>query len=205
MSYKTLRSYDLFAGNSEMRTLMNAHDWSKSPLGPPAGWPPEMRAIVSMMLHSKFPMFLAWGPKLGFLYNDSYVDALGAKHPQALGRPFNEVWTEIWHVVGPLCDRAFEGEATFSEDLPLRMLRNGHEEQTWFTFSYSPVYDKRGQVSGVFCACTETTANVLNENRQAFLIQLEDRLRPLTDANDIMRAGAEMLGRHLKAGRTGYV
>lgn len=205
MSQNAASTYDLFAGEGEMRALMRAHDWAASPLGSPAGWPLEMRAIVSTMLHSKFPMFIAWGPQLGFLYNDAYASVLGAKHPQALGRPFNEVWAEIWHIVGPLCERAFAGEASFFEDMPLRMLRNGHEEQTWFTFSYSPVYDQHGQVSGVFCACTETTENVVNQKRQAFLIELEDRLRCLSDANDIMRTGAEMLGLHLAAGRTGYV
>jgi two-component sensor histidine kinase/PAS domain-containing protein len=113
------------------------------------------------MLNSKFPMFLAWGPELTFLYNDAYAPILGQKHPRALGLPFNDVWSEIWSDIGPLAERALAGEAIWLEDLPLRMNRHGFSEETWFTFSYSPALDETGTVVGVFCACTETSEKVL--------------------------------------------
>ena len=72
----------------EMAGMMRRHDWSGSPLGPPDGWPQTLRSVVGLMLRSRFPMFVAWGPRMGFLYNDAYVDILGAKHPSALGRAF---------------------------------------------------------------------------------------------------------------------
>ena len=140
--------------------MMRSHDWSRSPLGPPDAWPQSLRSVVSLMLHSKFPMFVAWGPSLGFLYNDAYVDVLGAKHPFALGLPFEDIWSEIWHDVGPLARRAVAGESMYFEDLPLTMRRKGYDEPTWFTFSYSPVIDEQGDVAGMYCACTETTAGV---------------------------------------------
>src|SRR3954454_9720956 len=108
--------------------LMRAHDWSSTPLGPLETWPQSLRSVVGLLLNSKFPMFLAWGPELAFLYNDPYSEVLGAKHPQALGRPFQEVWSEIWGDVAPLVDRAVSGEATFWEDLPLTMQRKGYTE-----------------------------------------------------------------------------
>jgi PAS domain S-box-containing protein len=145
----------------EMAALMRAHDWSDSPLGPPAQWPQALRSVVSLMLASKFPMFVAWGPQLGFLYNDPYAEILGKKHPAALGRRFREIWEEIWDDVGPLAERALAGEATFQENLPLLMHRKGYDEQTWFTFSYSPVFDDDGEIAGMYCTCTETTAVVL--------------------------------------------
>lgn len=147
----------------EVAKLMRAHDWRASPLGPPEGWPQSLRSVVSLMLRSKFPMFVAWGPRLGFLYNDPYAEILGAKHPVALGGAFEQIWSEIWRDISPLVDRALAGEASFMEDLPLTMVRRGYEEATWFTFSYSPVVDERGEVAGMFCTCTETTANVLAE------------------------------------------
>src|SRR5690242_17510604 len=140
---------------------MRAHDWSDSPLGRPETWPPSLRTVVGLLLQSRFPMFVAWGPELGFLYNDSYAEILGAKHPLALGRRFHDIWSEIWPDISPLVDAAMAGQATYRDDLPLLMNRRGYDEQTWFTFSYSPVRDESGGVAGLFCACAETTARVL--------------------------------------------
>ncbi|WP_165390838.1 PAS domain-containing hybrid sensor histidine kinase/response regulator [Pseudoduganella lutea] len=147
--------------------LMRGHDWATSPLGPPERWPPALRTVVGLMLNSAFPMFAAWGPELAFLYNDAYVDVLGRKHPHALGKPFREVWADIWHDISPIVDKAMAGRASYHENLPLTMHRNGYDEETWFTFSYSPMRDEAGDVAGVFCACTETTEQVLAERHRA--------------------------------------
>ena len=117
------------------------------------------------MLGSKFPMFAAWGPELAFLYNEAYADVLGDKHPTALGRPFREVWSEIWADISPLIDKALAGEASWLENLPLIMMRRGHAEEAYFTFSYSPVQDEAGAIAGMFCACTETTAQVAGNRK----------------------------------------
>ena len=152
---------EFLAGGGDVGGLMRAHDWATSPLGPPASWPQSLRAVVGLMLQSGFPMFVAWGRELGFLYNDPYADVLGAKHPRALGKPFYDIWSEIWPDISPLIEAAMAGQATYHEDLPLLMNRRGYDEQTWFTFSYSPVRDESGKVAGMFCACTETTQKVL--------------------------------------------
>ncbi|OON62026.1 hypothetical protein B0920_00565 [Massilia sp. KIM] len=151
------------SGGGMMGAMMRAHDWSQSPLGHPRAWPQALRTVVGLMLNSKFPMFVAWGPELGFLYNDSYALILGEKHPAALGRRFHDIWAEIWDDIHPLIVRALKGEATYMDRLPLRMRRHGYDEDTWFTFSYSPVRDEGGTVAGMFCACVETTAEVLAE------------------------------------------
>lgn len=174
MAYRADRTsqYDFLSGGGQMGRLMLAHDWSTSPLGPPDGWPQSLRSVVGLLLGSKFPMFVAWGTELGFLYNDSYAEILGGKHPKALGERFSEIWAEIWPDIAPLIEAAMAGEATYREDLPLLMNRKGFEEQTWFTFSYSPVRNEAGQVAGMFCACSETTAKVVAERRS-----LEERER----------------------------
>jgi PAS domain S-box-containing protein len=151
------------AGGGKTGALMRAHDWSQSPLGHPASWPQSLRTVVALMLQSQFPMFVAWGSQLGFLYNDPYSEILGEKHPRALGRRFHDIWSEIWPDISPLIDAAMAGHATYREDLPLLMHRKGYDEQTWFTFSYSPVREESGRVAGMFCACTETTQKVLAE------------------------------------------
>ncbi|WP_114947227.1 PAS domain-containing sensor histidine kinase [Microvirga calopogonii] len=164
------------SGGGEMGALMRAHDWSTSPLGPPEGWPQSLRTVVSLMLTSKFPMFVAWGPRLAFLYNDGYRPIFGAKHPHALGLPFVDVWSEIWSDIEPLVTKALAGEATYHADMHLVMERNGYPEDTWYTFSYSPVRDETGGIGGMFCACTETTQEVKS---RAALKAEQDRLREL--------------------------
>ena len=163
-------------GGGQMGALMRAHDWSRSPLGEPSSWPQSLRSVVSLLLGSRFPMFVAWGPELGFLYNDPYRIILGNKHPGSLGARFADIWSEIWDDIGPLIDAALAGEATYREDLPLLMNRKGFDEQTWFTFSYSPVRDESGHVAGMFCACTETTEKVL---AQRHLAGESERLRDM--------------------------
>ena len=168
---------EFLAGGGHVGAQMRAQDWSSSPLGPPAAWPQSLRSVVGLLLQSQFPMFVAWGPELGFLYNDSYAEILGAKHPLALGRPFHDIWSEIWTDISPLIEAAIAGRATYHEDLPLLMNRKGYEEQTWFTFSYSPVRDERGKVAGMFCAVCETTSKVLAERGLRELNQtLEQRV-----------------------------
>src|SRR5947208_11472501 len=158
--------------------LMRAHDWSLSPLGVPHGWTQPLRTVVSLALQSQFPMFIAWGAELGFLYNDAYAEILGAKHPSALGRRFGDVWSEIWSDIEPLVDAAMAGDSVYREDLPLVMNRKGYDDQTWFTFSYSPVRDESGEVAGMFCAVSETTRRVLAERA---LREINDTLERRVD------------------------
>ena len=167
-------------GGGEVGQLMRSHDWSTSPLGAPDTWPASLRTIVDLLLQSRFPMFVAWGRDLGFLYNDSYAEILGAKHPAALGARFYDIWSEIWPDISPLIDAAMNGHATYREDLPLVMNRKGFDEQTWFTFSYSPVRDDSGLVAGMFCAVSETTSKVEAERA---LRESEGRLRALVAAS----------------------
>jgi PAS domain S-box-containing protein len=166
------------AEGGEMGERMRGFDWSCSPLGLPQRWPKALKTATGILLSSKFPMFLAWGPDLRFLYNDAYIDVLGGKHPAALGHAFEDIWAEIWDDVGPLARRALGGEATYFENLPLTMTRKGYEEKTWFTFSYSPLRDDEGAAAGMFGVCTETTATVLAERER---LNQTERLRQLFD------------------------
>jgi len=164
------------SGGGELGAMMRAHDWSASPLGHPRDWPQALRIVVGLMLNSKFPMFVAWGPELGFLYNDSYREILGDKHPAALGGRFHDIWSEIWHDISPLIERALGGEATYADRLYLVMNRHGYDEPTWFTFSYSPVRDERGIIAGMYCAVVEVTDQVLAEQ---YRNEENERLRGL--------------------------
>ncbi len=154
---------DFLTGGGEMAAMIRAHDWSSSPLGPIEHWPQSLRSIVSLMLASEFAMCLAWGPELGFLYNDHYARIMHDKHPQALGRRFADVWADVWDDISPLVDKALAGEASFFENLQLVTDRKGYDEHAWFTFSYSPVRDESGAIAGMFCSTYESTERVQTE------------------------------------------
>ena len=145
----------------EMGARIAAHDWEATPVGRMARWPSSLKTSLSLCLASRYPMFLWWGSALTNFYNDAYAPILGARHPDALGRNAAEIWHEIWPVVGPQVDTVLAtGDATWNDSVPLLMERNGYLEETFFTFSYSPAIDDRGDVAGVFCACQEETGRV---------------------------------------------
>ncbi|OZI45844.1 ATP-binding protein [Bordetella genomosp. 5] len=161
---------------------MRDHDWAATPLGPIDNWPNSLRIAAQMVSASAFPCCLTWGSQLITIYNEAFRPILGQK-PEAMGRPFSEVWQEAWHIIGPIADRALAGEPTFIEDFPLRIERNGMEEDAAFTFCYSPVRDEHGRVVGMLDTVIETTKRVAAEREQA---------RSLREAEDILLQSQKM-------------
>jgi PAS domain S-box-containing protein len=164
--------------DGEAGRLIREHDWASTSLGPPDNWPDALRATVSMMLSSPFAMCMAWGPELIFFYNDAYVPMLGKRHGTAMGKPIKDVWWEIWDSIDPWIDQTLAGGVVNLVDTHLVMLRNGYEEDTWWTFAYSPLRDGNGNISGFLDVCIETTEKVKNERRIA---DEQARLRQMFD------------------------
>ena len=162
----------------ELGAQILAFDWARTPLGAIEDWPHSLKTVVSLMLSSRQPMWIGWGGQATFLYNDAYIDVLSmAKHPWALGRPAAEVWAEIWDICGPLADRVFEhGEATLADDVRLFMSRGDFLEETFYSFSYSPVRDESGNVAGLFCPNLDVTAKHLNARRLRTLSDMGTRV-----------------------------
>jgi PAS domain S-box-containing protein len=157
--------YGFVNNGGECGALIRAIDWSKNSLGPIEKWPQSLRTTLSIILNSKFPMFLFWGPSHICFYNDAYRPSLGneGKHPKAMGQRGEETWPEIWEFIKPQIDQVLAGgEATWYEDQLLPIYRNGAMEDVYWTFSYSPTYDETGNPAGVFVTCTETTEKVNN-------------------------------------------
>jgi signal transduction histidine kinase len=180
----------LFVGTSELAALMRRTDWAATSMGPIEQWPQSVRAIVRMMLTSRYAMWMGWGPDLRFFYNDAYARmTLGAKHPWALARPANEVWSEIWGDIGPRIEHVLAtGEATWDEGLLLFLERSGFPEETYHTFSYSPLHDDNGQVAGMFCVVTEETTRIIGERRLALLRELASQLSSSSTTEDVAAA-----------------
>src|ERR1044071_7124859 len=157
-------------GGGELGALMRAHDWTKTPLGPPREWPRSLKTAVRIMLTSRQPFWLGWGPELTYLYNDPYKSIIGGQHPRALGRPVKGVWSEIWDVVGPKADTVMtRDEGTYDEAMLLIMERHGYQEETYYTFSYSPIPNDEGGPGGLICANTDDTRRVIGERELATL------------------------------------
>ncbi|MER6398949.1 SpoIIE family protein phosphatase [Kitasatospora sp. NPDC001603] len=165
---------DIFEGDREVGRDLAAVDWTATPLGAPTGWPQSLRTAVSILLSSRFPMWMAWGEDLTFFCNAAYRrDTLGRKYPWALGRPASEVWAEIWDDIGPRIGTVLTtGRATWDEALLLFVERSGYPEESYHTFSYSPLRDDDGLVSGLLCVVSEETDRVIGERRMATLRDL---------------------------------
>jgi PAS domain S-box-containing protein len=194
----------LFAGDGQVRALLRERDWSHFPLGKPETWPIPFQTALQLTLDSTQPACLSWGKELFLFYNDAYTAILGEKHPQALCKPIWEVWAEVKDTFGREIDEALGGRSIFQRNVRFRILRKEQLEDGWFTYSVLPLRDEQGNVAGIFNSTMETTIKVEAEKRADFLLELADRLRPLTIADDITAAANEWLGSYLKVARVFY-
>src|SRR5215475_14382381 len=167
------QNLQFLAGGGELGARMRALDWASTSLGPAERRPRSLKTAVRIMLTSRQPIWIGWGQDLIYLYNDPYKSIIGGKHPWALGRPASEVWRELWSDIGPMLATAMRGdEGTYVEEQLLIMERSGYREETYYTFSYSPVPDDDGSVGGIICANTDDTRRVIGERQLALLRDL---------------------------------
>src|SRR4051812_17308232 len=189
----------LFRNGGELGRAMAERDWSRTAVGDPETWPSALRNMVRIVLTSRFSMWAAWGPELTTFYNDAYWrNTLQAKHPWALGLPAAEMWAEIWDDIGPRIRSVLEtGVATWDEDLLLFLERSGYPEETYHTFSYSPLDGDDGGPQGMLCVVAETTARVVGERRMATLRDLAAAAAATRTEGDLLAAVERELGRNL--------
>ena len=189
--------------SSDMAERVRQHDWASTPLGPLEQWPDVLKTTVALCFASSFPQSIVWGPQLTMLYNDAFIPILGDK-PYALGRPFSEVWHEVWDKVSPIAKAAFEGHATYIENFPLVIERSAGPEQAYFTFCYSPIRDPLGKVVGMLDTVTETTATVFLARRLAVLDAVGSAVANAADAEAIMTTTTRLLAEHLQVSNCAY-
>jgi PAS domain S-box-containing protein len=184
---------ECLSGGGEMGALIRTIDWSKTAVGPVTQWPQSLRTAVSILLDSRFPMYIAWGPAYTQFYNDGYRPILGStKHPAAMGRAASETFAESWHIIGPMFDEVMSGKALGAEDWMLPLDRHGYLEECYFTFSYSPIRAERG-VGGVHVTVTETTTRVLHERRLRTLRDLAAKAADAKSEPEAWRTAAQVL------------
>ncbi len=185
---------EFFSGGGEMGARMRALDWTKTPLGAPARWPQSLKTIVRVMLDSRYAMWMLWGPELTFFCNDAYLPTVGLKRDWVLGARSDKVWEEIWRDIGPRIEQVLEqGRATWDEALLLFLERRGFPEETYHTFSYSPVYDDGNRIAGMLCVVTEVTERTISERRLRTLVALGAEAREAVTAREACEHAAKIL------------
>jgi two-component sensor histidine kinase len=188
-----------------MAERVEAFDWESTPLGPRGSWPAELRVALDLCLRASVPMAVYWGPELRLIYNDAWAPVARERHPAALGRPAAEVWPEIWDLVRANFEevlRTGRGVAVYEQMLPLR--RGDILDETYWNYSLTPILGEDGAVAGILNQSIDISKALLVERRLSFQIALADRLRGLSDPEEVKQAATELLGRYLGASRVGY-
>jgi signal transduction histidine kinase len=190
---------EFLSGGGEMGARMRAHDWSATPLGAAETWPQSLRTVVRILLTSRYQMWMGWGEELSFFYNDAYRPTLGVKHAWALGTSARDVWKEIWPDIGPRIEHVLKtGDATWDEGLLLFLERSGYSEETYHTFSYSPLSDDRGSIVGMLCVVTEETERIIGERRLSSLRELASVIAGKNTSAEILAAADHALSANRK-------
>ena len=168
-----------------MAELVRRHDWAATAVGPIEHWPGALRHAVNLMLASPESMYVVWGADLTFFFNDAYAPILGPRLDGALGAPLQQLWADAWQAVCAPIARAFAGESSRFENMPVAMQRDGVPEDTWWTFSFSPIYLDDGSIGGAFCVTKEVTQTLVAQQR---LSHENERLIALFDKSPMFMA-----------------
>ncbi|RYY90870.1 MAG: response regulator [Chitinophagaceae bacterium] len=185
---------DFLLGGGELGERIRCYEWSGTSLGPVTQWPQSLQTCVRIMLSSRQPIWIGWGPELIKLYNDPYKAIVGGKHPWALGRPASEVWREIWDDIAPMLNTVMEkDQGTYVESQLLIMERNGYPEETYYTFSYTPIPGDDGRPAGMICANTDDTERIISERQLRTLTRLGKLLTDTKTSKEVVAQTLEAL------------
>ncbi|NOT59445.1 MAG: GAF domain-containing protein, partial [Acidobacteria bacterium] len=188
------RSSDWLADGGTMGARIRAFDWSNHPLGPLEAWPQSLKIAVRIMLTSRYAMWLGWGTEFYFFCNDAYLPTVGIKESWVLGASARQVWAEIWPDIGPRAETVVAtGKATWDESLLLFLERSGYVEETYHTFSYSPISDDDGSTGGMLCVVTEDTERVIGERRLRLLRELAADLTQTNTEEEVCQVASRQL------------
>ncbi|HEX8061102.1 MAG TPA: ATP-binding protein [Cyclobacteriaceae bacterium] len=185
---------EFLSGGGEMGQRIREYDWSKTSLGPVKTWPQSLKTCIRIMLSSRQPIWIGWGKDLIKFYNDPYKEIVGGKHPWALGSPVSLVWRDVWRDISPMLKKVMEeGEGTYVESQLLIMERNGYPEETYYTFSYTPIPNDTGGRGGMICANTDDTERIISQRQLETLTGLAQVLTDTKSNDEVITGTIEVL------------
>ena len=196
MSDKSFTGYEaIIPHGGLMGKLIRSYDWSQTSVGAIEGWSPSLKTAVSIMLSSRYPMCIWWGEESLNFYNDAYISILGARHPQALGQPASQIWSDVWDTVSYQVKGVLQsGQAFWNEASMFVLERNGYLEETYFTFSHSPIFHNAGEVAGLIAVITEDTLRVISDRRIKTLRELAAETLKAKTVKDAGEMAVSVLG-----------
>lgn len=190
-------TYEFLVGGGEMGERIRNFDWSKTVLGPVASWPRSLRTCIQIMLMSRQPIWIGWGKELIKLYNDPYKQIVKGKHPWALGKPASIVWQDIWQDIHPMLEKVMqENEGTYVESQLLIMERNGYPEETYYTFSYTPVAGDDGKTEGMICFNTDDTDRIISARQLKTLTEIGKSLTDPQSEHEVFSRVIDILSKN---------
>jgi PAS domain S-box-containing protein len=199
------------SGDTEMARRIREYVWAGTSLGPTEHWSPRLRTHVETMLASAQAVAIVCAPDRITLYNDACAAIFGSDHPDALGRPYLETFAETAAVLTQGVDRAFSGETVEIKAQHFDPDGARTAPTSVFDIYLTPIRKDDGSIAYVHAVCSSQefrfaadAALKESEQRQAFLLELSDTLRPLADPHEIQKASMRVLGQHLKASRVAY-
>ena len=198
---KTFEAEATFSGAGEIGALIRSTDWSVTPLGPIATWPSSLVNYVKMVLEIPSPAIIFWGPDQTQIYNQGYAAIMGPRHPRYFGAPYRECWPETYRIIYPLMQKLFEkGEVTRVEKTHIPVSRHGYTEETYFTFTFSPLRGDDGEIAGIFQPVMEVTEEVLSDRRAETLRLIQPKPDSRDPMADVIAVGiGQFLGHPLRA------
>lgn len=153
-------------------------DWGSTPLGDMNLWSPEFRQVANLVMDNPHPCALFWGEELTVMYNKAYADGVaGHKHPPLMGTGFRGPFAELWDTVGAIFQECVQsGKSVAMKEQMLPIERHGYLEETFFTWSLTPLYGGTNELLGLYNAPFETTRQTINDRRTRTLLRLSEEV-----------------------------
>jgi hypothetical protein len=99
-------------------------------------------------------MVLYWDPEHVLIHNDAFLPSLGDPRALLLARPAAEALPDFWPLFGPRVEYVMKmAESVWDEDCCIALARRSRVEETYWTYSLTPVFEEGGTVG----ACSVRT------------------------------------------------
>lgn len=203
--YEVIESFPFLGPDTALTQAIASFDWSQTALGPINAWTGELRTAVGLMMGSGSASALWWGPELWLVHNEDYERELLRERGPALGQRFDDIWHDVAPVIRPQFDAILQsGHGASWDEQRVDMIRDGRMEETYWNYSFTPVFGEDGRVQGIFNGAREVTGTVLSTRINALLVELDETLARGDSIDAVTQVALRLIGEQLGARRVGF-